>query len=99
MLILAYLPLLGWIPLISRKADREQRWHAKNGLLLSAAVAVIAVLSTIVGVLIPPVSCLYGIVMFLVACAYAIVVMLAIVKALQGQRVIVPGVSRYVERI
>jgi uncharacterized membrane protein len=98
LLILAYLPLLGFIPLIARKAGREVRWHAKNGLLLFGVVVVIAILATLVGILVPPLSCLYGIVMVFVAVAYVIVVVLAIVKALQGERVIVPGISRYVER-
>jgi uncharacterized membrane protein len=98
MLILAYLPLLGFIPLLSRKASREVRWHAKNGLLFFGAVVVIGIVATLAGILIPALSCLYGIVMFLVAVAYTIVVILAIIKALQGERVIVPGISRYVER-
>ena len=98
LLILAYLPLLGLIPLLAGKADREVRWHAKNGLLLFGVVVVTAILATLVGILIPALSCLYGIVMFFVAVAYLIVVVLAVVKALQGERVIVPGISRYVER-
>lgn len=98
MLILAYLPLLGLIPLLARKGGREVRWHAKNGLLLFAAVVGIAIAATLVGVLIPALSCLYGILMFFVAGVYAIVVLLSIVKALQGERVIVPGISQYVDR-
>ena len=98
LLILAYLPLLGLIPLLARKASREVRWHAKNGLLLFGVVVVIAIAATLVGILIPALSCLYGIVMVFVAVAYLIVVVLAVVKALQGERVIVPGISRYVER-
>jgi uncharacterized membrane protein len=98
LLILAYLPLLGLIPLLARKANREVRWHARNGLLLFGVVVVIGILATLVGILIPSLSCLYGIVMVFVAVAYVIVVVLAVVKALQGERVIVPGISRYVER-
>src|ERR1700694_3854228 len=98
LLILVYLPVLGFIPLVTPKARREVRWHAKNGLLLFGVVVVIAIAATLVGILIPALSCLYGIVMVFVAVAYVIVVVLAVVKALQGERVIVPGISRYVER-
>ena len=98
MLILSYLPLLGFIPLLADKENREVRWHAKNGLLLFAAVVVIGIAATVVGILLPALSCLYGILMFLVAAVYAIVVLLAIVKALGGERVIVPGISRYADR-
>ncbi len=99
MLILAYLPLLGFLPLLARKSTREVRWHAKNGLLLFGAVVAIGVAATLVGILVPVFSCLYVIVMFFLGVSYVIVVILAIVKALQGERVIVPGISRYVGRI
>jgi uncharacterized membrane protein len=99
MIVLAYIPLLGLIPLLARKGNREIQWHAKNGLLLFAAVVMIAIVATLIGILIPPLSCLYGILMLFVAGLYAIVVLLAIVKALQGERLMVPGVSRYVDRI
>jgi uncharacterized membrane protein len=98
MLILSYLPLLGFIPLLAEKENREVRWHAKNGLLLFAAVVVIGIAATVIGILIPALSCLYGILMLFVGAVYAIVVLLAIVKALGGERVIVPGISRYVDR-
>ena len=99
MLVLAYLPVLGLIPLLAKNQSREVRWHAKNGFLLLAAVVIVAVAATLVGVLLPALSCLYGILMFFVAGAYAIIVLLSIVKALQGERVIVPGISRYADRI
>jgi uncharacterized membrane protein len=99
MLVLSYLPLLGFIPLLARKGDREIRWHSKNGQLLFAAVVVMGITATLVGILIPSLSCLYGIFMFFIVGIYAIIVLLAIVKALQGERVIVPGVSQYVDRI
>lgn len=98
MLILAYLPLLGLIALFASKDDREVRWHAKNGLLLFAVVAAIGIAATLIGIFVPLLSCLYGILMFFVAGVYAIIVLLSIVKALQGARVIVPGISRYVDR-
>src|SRR5436305_15235149 len=37
MVILAYLWLLALIPFLVEKNDREVQWHAKNGLVLTAA--------------------------------------------------------------
>lgn len=98
LLVASYLAFLSWLPLLVDKQDREVRWHAKNGLLLFGAVAAFAVLTTLVGILVPPLSCLYGIVMLFLLATYAVVVVLAIVKALQGERLMVPGISRYADR-
>jgi len=98
LLVLSYLPVLGFIPLIAGKHDREVRWHAANGLLLFGAVAAIGIVATIIGILVPPLSCVYPIVMFLVLILYTIIAILAVVKALSGERLIVPVISRYADR-
>ena len=97
-LILCYLPLLGIFPLFLRGSSREVRWHARNGLLLFAGVVLIGALATLVGLVLPSLSCLYGIGMFFVGVLYVVVVILAIVKALSGERLIFPGLSRYADR-
>jgi len=98
MLVLSYMAFLGFIPLLAGKQHRNVRWHAINGLLLFAAVVAFGAIATVVGILIPPLSCLYGIVMFLVLIVYAIIAILAVVKALDGHRLIVPWISRYADR-
>jgi len=98
MLVLCYLSFLGVLPLLLEKTDRRLRWHAKNGLLLFGAVASFGVLATLIGILAPTLSCLYVIVMPFVATIYAVVVILAIVKALEGERLMVPGISKYADR-
>jgi uncharacterized membrane protein len=98
LLVLSYLTILGFIPLIAGKRDREVRWHAANGLLLFGAVAAVGIVATIIGVLVPPLSCVYPIVMFLVLILYTIIAILAVVKALAGERLIVPVISRYADR-
>jgi uncharacterized membrane protein len=98
MLVLSYLAFLGFIPLIAGKRDREVRWHAANGLLLFGAVLAVGIVATIIGVLVPPLSCVYPIVMFVVLIVYTIIAVLAVVKALSGERLIVPGISRYARR-
>ena len=98
MLILSYMAFLGFIALLAGKEHRNVRWHAINGLLLFAAVVAVGAVATVIGILVPPLSCLYGIVMVLVLIVYAIIAILAIVKALDGQRLIVPWISKYADR-
>ena len=98
MLVLCYLAFLGVFPLLLAREDREVKWHARNGLLLFAAVVVFGIAATGIGILVPALSLLYVIAMFVVLVVYTVIAILAIVKALQGQRLIVPGVSRYADR-
>lgn len=95
LLLLCYLPLAGVIALAAEKHDREIRWHARNGLLLFAAVAAIGTVATLAGFLLPSFGCLYPVVMLFTLAAYALITLLAIVKAIGGERLIVPGVSRH----
>jgi uncharacterized membrane protein len=94
-LVLCYLPLLGLIALAVEKRDREVRWHARNGLLLFSAVAAIGAAATLVGFLLPSFGCLYPVIMLAALVAYALVTILATVKAIQGERLFVPGISRH----
>src|SRR5207244_10725216 len=98
MLVLDYQPRLGLIPLLASQQDREVRWHARSGLLLFAAVVLGGAASTIIGIVIPRLSCLYGIAMLVVLVVYTVIVILAIVKALGGERLMVPGISSYADR-
>ena len=97
LLVPAYLAVLGFIPLLASR-DREVRWHARNGLLLFAVVFVTGVAATIVGILFPALTCLYAVAMLIVSLMYVGIVILAIVKAIQGQRLMIPGVSPHASR-
>lgn len=97
MLVLSYLAFLGVIPLLFSR-DSEVRWHARNGLLLFGAVAAIVLVATLVGTVLPALGCLYATLMFFVLALYAFIAILAIVKALDGQRLLVPGISKYAGR-
>ena len=98
LLILSYLAFLGVIPLLFAREDSEVRWHARNGLMLFGTVVLIALAATVVGTLLPALGCLYAMLMFFVLALYAFVAILAIVKALDGQRLFVPGISKYASR-
>ena len=97
-LVLAYMPLLGVVPLFLGRPSREVRWHARNGLLFTFAFGAIVVAAILAGLFVQSLSCLYGMGVFLAGIVYVIVVILAIVKALQGQRLVIRGLSRYADR-
>src|SRR4029434_8380752 len=48
LLALGYIPILGLLVLLLEKRDREARWHARNGQLLFAALAVVGIVATLV---------------------------------------------------
>jgi uncharacterized membrane protein len=98
-LILSYVPLLGWIPLLSVRRNGEVRWHAANGLLLFAALALVGIVATLIGIFVPSLSCLYAVAMLIAGILYLGVAVLALVKALEGERLFVPLISRYATRI
>ncbi len=98
LLVLAYLPVIGVLALVATR-DREARWHARNGLLLFAAVAATGGVATIIGILAPSLACLYAVAMLIVSTLYVLIVVLAVVKALQGQRLMIPGISTYASRL
>jgi uncharacterized membrane protein len=98
LLPLCYAAFLGVLPLLFARRDPEVQWHARNGLVLFLALAAIGAVATIVGVLVPSLSCIYAVTMAIAGLLYVMIALLAAVKALGGQRLIIPGVSRYASR-
>jgi uncharacterized membrane protein len=100
MIVLSYLWLLSLVPLLVEKDDAEVQWHAKHGVVLMLAelflwiamYIVQAILGTILG-------CLFALLTFPVGLAIIAVHILAIVKGLNGGRLIIPGVSQYTDRL
>jgi len=78
--------VLALIPLLTVKDSDFVRWHAKNGLTLGiAAVVIIGLLSFI-----PLLNCL---IWFAGTIAFIVVTVMAISKALRGERWRIPGIS------
>lgn len=96
--VLCYFPFLGLIPLLSKGSSREVKWHARNGLLLLAALAVVVGAATACSLLFQQLGCLYSIATFFVGVLYLIFATLGVVKAWQGERLIFPLISRYADR-
>ena len=98
MLILSYLGILALIPLLVEKDDPEVQWHAKHGLVLLVSWIVlfiaVATLSMfpMVGMFL---GCAVAPVLWLVILVIQIVAML---KALKGERLIIPMISDYADK-
>ncbi len=102
MLVLAYLWPLAIVPLVVEKGDSEVQWHAKHGLVLLAAEIILVVgvslLMALASLMTLSLGCavsLLGVALWVVILALHLVAML---KALGGSRLIVPGVSQYADR-
>jgi len=96
MLVLCYLWILPVIPLVVEKNDPEVQWHAKHGLVL---FCVEIILWVIVGIITSiPVIGFLGCILWLLWPLILIFRIFLIVKALNGQRVIIPGISQYADR-
>ena len=100
MLFLCYFGIFALIPLLTKKEDREMQWHAKNGLALAVAWCVVwigltilsFVMPSVVKLMIVPLHC----VVFL---AFLIVDIMAMVKAFGGQRMRIPVISDFADKM
>ena len=102
MIVLAYFGLLALIPLLVEKDDREVQWHAKHGLVLTVfEVGVfigLQVLIMILGAISGGLGCIFGLLVPVFILAVLIVHILCIVKGLNGQRFLIPGISEFADR-
>lgn len=97
MLVLAYLGILAIIPLVAEKNDREVQWHAKNGLVILVGEIALLVVFTILSH-IPGVGCLALIMFPLFSLIFLAVAVFGIIKAVNGQRLVIPGLSDFADR-
>lgn len=98
MLALSYIYFLGIVPLIVRKDDREIKWHAINGLLLFAAYVVLQIIwSVLSNFVLADVGCGIGMALSFVSCilaiGYIVLFIMAIMKAMRGERMRFPVIS------
>jgi uncharacterized membrane protein len=100
LLAFSYVGFLGALLLLLGlgKRDREVQWHARNGLMLFLVLAASGTVATLVGIAVPSLACVYAVTMAIAGALYVMIALLATVKALSGQRLIIPGVSRYADR-
>lgn len=99
MILLSYLWLLALIPLVVEKEDREVQWHAKHGLVLTGVElifwVVFNVLTIALGTFVGCIAVMFGPILAVVFIAVHVI---AIVKGINGSRLVIPGISEYADR-
>ena len=102
MIVLSYLWLLALIPLLVEKDDSEVQWHAKHGLVLAVVEIVVMiglqVVVMILGAISGGLGCVFGLLMPLFMLAMLVVHVLCIVKGINGERFLLPGISEFADR-
>lgn len=91
MIVLSYLGILALIPLLVEKDDQEVQWHAKHGLVLFVSWFV---LFFVLG-FVPVAGCFVTPILGLVV---MIVHIVCIVKGLNGERFLIPGLSQFADK-
>jgi uncharacterized membrane protein len=97
MLVLSYLGPLALIPLLVEKDDAEVQWHAKHGLVILAAEIVFGILMGIL-IHIPFLGWAFACVTCVVPLALLAFHVFLIIQAVNGKRVMIPGLSEYANR-
>ena len=97
MIVLSYLWILALVPLLVEKEDQEVQWHAKHGIVLMVAEIVFWIVFNIVIYMIP-FGCVVGLLGPIVALGFIAVHVMAIIKGLNGQRLIIPKISEYASK-
>ena len=102
MIVLAYLWPLAIVPLLLEKDDADVQWHAKHGLVLLAAELLLlvgfAVLTSLVSLATFGLGCALSMVVIFIWVAILGVHIVAIIKAMGGTRLNIPGISEYANR-
>ena len=102
MIVLSYLGLLALIPLLVDKDDKEVQWHAKHGLVLAVVEVAVMIGLMVIGGVLGAVSgglgCIFGLLWPVFMVVILVVHILCIVKGLNGQRFLIPGISEYADR-
>jgi uncharacterized membrane protein len=103
MIVLAYLWALAIIPLLVERQDPEVQWHAKHGLVLLIAELILLfgyiVMTSIVSLATLGLGCVLS--LFLVFAWVGVLALhvVAILKGVNGGRLIIPGLSDYANRL
>src|SRR4029077_11489551 len=97
MLILAYCGPLALIPFVVEKDDPEVQWHAKHGLVLCVLWIALSIALFILGH-IPILGWALACVSCVVPLAILAFHVFLMIQAVNGKRVMIPGISEYANR-
>jgi uncharacterized membrane protein len=102
MIVLAYLWPLALIPLLMEKQDTEVQWHARHGIVLMIAELILLfayiLMTTVVSLATLGLGCVLSIFIVFGWVAVLAVHVVAILKGINGTRLIIPGISDYANR-
>lgn len=101
MIILSYIWILFIVPLIAEKEDREVQWHARHGLVITVAEIIIWIAFSILQSVLnrAGVGCFTGCLgPSIISLGFLVLRILCIMKGVNGERFIIPGISQYADR-
>jgi uncharacterized membrane protein len=102
MIVLAYLWALAIVPLLVEKHDPDVQWHAKHGLVLMAAELVVIfaymIITSIVSIAAIGLGCVMSLFFVFAWVGILALHVVAILKGVNGGRLIIPGISEYANR-
>jgi uncharacterized membrane protein len=103
MIVLAYLWPLALVPLLVERQDAEVQWHAKHGIVLMIAELILLfayiMLQTLVSLASFGLGCVLSIFIIFGWIAVLAVHVVAILKGINGTRLVIPGISDYANRL
>jgi hypothetical protein len=103
MIVLAYLWPLALVPLVLDKTDPEAQWHAKHGIVLMIAELMLIfgwfLMTSLVTFATLGLGCVLSIFFVFGWVAILALHVVAILKGLNGGRLIIPGLSEYANRL
>ena len=103
MIVLAYLWPLALVPLILEKRDPEVQWHARHGIVLMLGelilVFVYVVVTSMISLRALGLGCALVILLVFGAVGIWALHVVAILKGVNGARLIIPGLSAYANRL
>jgi uncharacterized membrane protein len=102
MIVLAYLWPLALVPLLVERQDAEVQWHAKHGVVLMIAELILLfayiMMTTVVSLATFGLGCVLSIFLVFGWIAILAVHVVAILKGVNGTRLVIPGISEYANR-
>lgn len=100
MLFLCYFGIFALIPMLTKKEDREVQWHAKNGLALTVAWFVVWIAFQVMAFMLPlGIRFLFSSLGCLIGLGFLILDIVAMVKAFGGQRMRIPVISDFADKM
>ena len=95
MLVLCYLWVFALVPYLTEQVDPEVRWHSRHGLVLLGAEIVVWAGLIFTSLILPFLVVLFP--LFFVA--VVVLHVLEVMKALNGERLPLRGISEYAEKL